>query len=121
MPRRCAAAVRLNPLSRKALIRMSRSCWSSQACRSWGTGAAATVAGRARAAVGQTLRVLVEGKLRKDGLLEGLSDEYLTVQFAGPPSLARSFAHVRIDEERDGVLFGELATPSERVALKVAG
>ena len=82
---------------------------------------ARTGAGRARAAVGQTLRVLVEGKLRKDGLLEGLSDEYLTVQFAGPPSLARSFAHVRIDEERDGVLFGELATPSERVALKVAG
>lgn len=82
---------------------------------------ARTGAERARAAVGQTLRVLVEGKLRKDGLLEGLSDEYLTVQFAGPPSLARSFAHVRIDEERDGVLYGELATPSERVALKVAG
>lgn len=75
---------------------------------------------RARQAMGQVLRVLVEGKPRPDGLLEGLSDEYLTVQFAGPPTLVRSFAHVRIEDERDGVLYGELASPESAARLRMA-
>lgn len=73
-----------------------------------------------RKSVGRVMRVLVEGKPRPDGLLEGLSDDYLTVQFAGPPSAIRQFVHVRAEEERDGVLFGELATPIQGHALKVA-
>jgi threonylcarbamoyladenosine tRNA methylthiotransferase MtaB len=75
---------------------------------------------RARQAMGKVLRVLVEGKPRPDGLLEGLSDEYLTVQFAGPPTLVRSFAHVRIEDERDGVLYGELASPESAARLRMA-
>lgn len=59
--------------------------------------------------LGRTMRVLVEGKVAKDGLLEGLTDHWLTVKFAASPSLARSFARVRLDEWREGALFGELA------------
>lgn len=63
----------------------------------------------ARRFLGRTMRVLVEGKTRKDGLLEGLTDNYLTVQFAGPATLQREFAWVRLDQEKDGVVLGELA------------
>ena len=62
--------------------------------------------------LGRTLRVLVEGKIGKDGLLEGLSDNYLTVKFAGSPSLARTMQHVRLDEWRNGVGYGELVSRS---------
>lgn len=68
--------------------------------------------------VGRTMRVLVEGKPRPDGTLEGLADNYLTVRFAGPTSLTRQFAWVRIDEEREGIAFGELA--SERLGPELA-
>jgi len=46
--------------------------------------------------VGRTMRVLVEGKLTKDGLLEGLTDNYLSVQFEGPTSLQRSLCQVKL-------------------------
>lgn len=75
---------------------------------------------RTTASVGRVVRVLVEGKPTKEGLLEGLSDEYLTVQFAGPKGLMRNFATVRIDEARNGIAFGELATPAQGTPLKVA-
>ena len=68
-----------------------------------------TGSGHARRFIGRTLRVLVEGKTTREGLLEGLTDNYLTVRFAGPTTIMRGFAWVRLDEERDGVLFGELA------------
>lgn len=68
---------------------------------------ARTGAEHARRFLGRTMRVLVEGKTTRDGLLEGLTDNYLTVQFAGPLSLQRDFAWVRLDEERGGVLLGE--------------
>jgi threonylcarbamoyladenosine tRNA methylthiotransferase MtaB len=58
--------------------------------------------------LGRTLRVLVEGKPNRDGLLVGLSDNYLEVQFAGPKSLLRHFAWIRLDQLKDGALFGEL-------------
>lgn len=69
----------------------------------------ATETGRGHAArfVGRTLRVLVEGKMTREGLLEGLTDNYLTVRFAGPQAWMRTLRWVRLDEERDGVLFGE--------------
>jgi len=60
--------------------------------------------------VGRTMRVLVEGKPCPDWTLEGLTDNYVTVKFAGPKSLARQFAWVRIEEERGGIAFGELAS-----------
>jgi threonylcarbamoyladenosine tRNA methylthiotransferase MtaB len=63
----------------------------------------------ARRFLGRTMRVLVESKTRRDGLLEGLTDNYLTVQFAGPATLQREFTWVRLDQEKDGVVLGELA------------
>lgn len=78
---------------------------------------ARTGAAHARGFLGRTMRVLVEGKLRSDGLLEGLTDNYLTVQFAGPSSLARDFAWVRLEEERGGVILGELAPAPSRQEL----
>lgn len=62
--------------------------------------------------LGRTLRVLVEGKLTPDGLLEGLTDNYIDVRFPGPKSLQRGFAAVRLEEARDGYAYGELVTPS---------
>jgi threonylcarbamoyladenosine tRNA methylthiotransferase MtaB len=67
----------------------------------------------------QTMRVLVEGKIGKDGLLQGLTDNYLEVKFAGSPSLARQFAWVRLDEARDGVAYGELAGKPSDLRLRV--
>lgn len=67
--------------------------------------------------VGRTMRVLVEGKPCMDGTLEGLTDNYLTVRFAGPTSLARQFAWVRIHEERDGIAYGEVAADKRSVEL----
>ncbi|MEQ1933041.1 MAG: MiaB/RimO family radical SAM methylthiotransferase, partial [Fimbriimonadaceae bacterium] len=58
--------------------------------------------------LGQTMRVLVEGKDRRDGLLEGLTDNYLTTQFVGDPGLKRSFVWVNMEEERDGVMVGRI-------------
>ncbi len=74
---------------------------------------ARTGAEHARRFVGRTMRVLVEGKTTKEGLLEGLTDNYLTVQFAGSPSLQRSFAWVRMEQEGNGILSGELTTKPE--------
>lgn len=69
-----------------------------------------TGAEHARRFLGRTLRVLVEGKMR-EGLLHGLTDNYLDVRFAGSPSLGGSFVHVRVDELRETTLYGEIATP----------
>ncbi|MCB0825282.1 MAG: tRNA (N(6)-L-threonylcarbamoyladenosine(37)-C(2))-methylthiotransferase MtaB [Armatimonadetes bacterium] len=62
--------------------------------------------------LGSTHRVLVERKA-KDGLLEGTTDNWLTVKFAGSPSLVRTLQYVRLDEQKDGVVYGELATQPE--------
>lgn len=71
--------------------------------------------------IGRTLRVLVEGKSSGDGLLQGLTDNYLEVKFPGPIALQRTFAHVRLEELRDGVIYGELATPpsSQKLPIRV--
>lgn len=57
--------------------------------------------------IGNTVEALVEGKVGKDGLLEGLTPDYFTVRFAGPQQIRRSLQNVRVDEQRDGVLIGE--------------
>jgi threonylcarbamoyladenosine tRNA methylthiotransferase MtaB len=59
--------------------------------------------------LGRTLRVLVEGKTTKDGLLQGLTDNYIEVRFAGPATLRRQFTWVRLDESLGTTAFGELA------------
>lgn len=59
--------------------------------------------------LGQTMRVLVEAKITKGGLLEGLTDNYLAVQFAGPTSLQKTISNVRLVETSGDVIMGELA------------
>lgn len=77
----------------------------------------------ARRYLGRTLRVLAEGKIDRDGLLGGLSDNYLEVRFAGPSSVRRTMVWVRVEDERGGVLFGErVGAPSpELPMLPLAG
>lgn len=66
--------------------------------------------------LGRTMRVLVEGKMTRDGLLEGTTDNWLTVRFAGPATMRRTLQWIRLDEERDGVVWGELsARPSPKL------
>ena len=69
--------------------------------------------------VGRTMRVLVEGKIGRDGMLEGLTDNWITVKFAGSPETARTIQWVRLDEERDGVAYGELVREPESGRLFV--
>lgn len=57
--------------------------------------------------LGRIMRVLVEGKPNRAGLLTGLTDNYLNVQYAGPSTHCRTLQWVRLDELRDGQLFGE--------------
>lgn len=70
--------------------------------------------------VGQTMRVLVEGKIGRDGLLEGLTDNWITVKFTGSADLARTIQWVRLDEERDGTAFGELTTRPRSGAIALS-
>ena len=60
--------------------------------------------------IGRTVRVLVEGKVKKADTLEGTTDNWITVRFTGSPSLARTMQWVRIDEEVGGIAYGELTT-----------
>ncbi|MCW5936976.1 MAG: tRNA (N(6)-L-threonylcarbamoyladenosine(37)-C(2))-methylthiotransferase MtaB [Fimbriimonadaceae bacterium] len=66
--------------------------------------------GRAHVArfLGQKVRVLVEGKTPRNGLLEGLSDNYLSVQFAGPPEVRGTCQWVRLERQEGLMLEGEL-------------
>jgi len=79
--------------------------------RSLAISEASTRTGRAHVEsfVGQTHRVLVEGKVTRDGLLTGLTDNYLEVAFAGPKSFKRQLCWVRLESAKDGVAYGELA------------
>lgn len=62
-----------------------------------------------RAQVGQTVRVLVEGFGRQEGMLTGRLDNNLTVEFAADAALLGQYAAVRLTGARATVLLGELA------------
>lgn len=64
----------------------------------------------ARKFVGRTLRTLVVGKETREGLLSGLTDNYLEVAFAGPKSLSGTLCWVRIDEVKDHLAYGEVVS-----------
>lgn len=64
--------------------------------------------------LGRTMRVLLESKPGKDGLMQGLTDNYLTVKLAAPLTMGRSLVWATLDEYRDGVIFGELAPPPRK-------
>lgn len=57
--------------------------------------------------LGRVMRVLVESKTGRDGLMGGLTDNYIEVRFAAPSSWSGQFVSVRLDEERDGAAYGE--------------
>lgn len=57
--------------------------------------------------VGRALEVLVEKKMR-DGLLTGLSDNYIRVCFAGSPGLIGEQVTVRTFEQKENYLLGRL-------------
>lgn len=78
-----------------------------------------TAAVHVRRFLGRTMRVLVEEKAR-DGLLTGLTDNYIEVRFAGPVSSVREFAMVRLDVEKEGVAFGEIAADPGGSWLRIA-
>jgi threonylcarbamoyladenosine tRNA methylthiotransferase MtaB len=69
--------------------------------------------------LGRTMRVLVERRSKKDGLLQGTTDNWLSVKFAGPPEFARTMQWVRLDELQGGTLIGELASEPARPQLQV--
>jgi threonylcarbamoyladenosine tRNA methylthiotransferase MtaB len=69
--------------------------------------------------IGQKFRVLVESKVASDGMLEGLTDNYIDIRFPGPRSLQRQFATVRLDEVRDGIGYGELASATDELRVLV--
>ncbi|MCD6362084.1 MAG: tRNA (N(6)-L-threonylcarbamoyladenosine(37)-C(2))-methylthiotransferase MtaB [Armatimonadetes bacterium] len=60
----------------------------------------------AQAAVGETVEVVVEG--RRDGLMTGISDNYLQVSFEGPDELRGHVARVRIGALEGDRLVGDL-------------
>ncbi len=73
--------------------------------------------------VGRTMRVLIEGKPTREGLLQGLTDNYLPVRLSGPTAMCRTLQWVRLEEYRDGSLHGEwVPEPSPtRIALPMSG
>ncbi|MBS1709143.1 MAG: tRNA (N(6)-L-threonylcarbamoyladenosine(37)-C(2))-methylthiotransferase MtaB [Armatimonadetes bacterium] len=73
----------------------------------------------ARRFLGRTMRVLVESKTHKDGTLEGLTDNWLTVRFHGPESLKRTLQSVRLDEEANGTLYGEWVSAERANSLRM--
>lgn len=60
------------------------------------------------ARLGRTMRVLVEGKQSKGGLMKGLTDNYIPVEFAGGSHLAGRLVWVRLLQLTDEGALGEL-------------
>lgn len=58
--------------------------------------------------VGTTQRVLVERQNKKSRLLQGFTENYLSVQFEGPVKLAGTIVQVKIDQLYDGELFASM-------------
>ncbi|MBQ3565922.1 MAG: tRNA (N6-isopentenyl adenosine(37)-C2)-methylthiotransferase MiaB [Oscillospiraceae bacterium] len=56
--------------------------------------------------IGRTMRVLVDGKSKKNGLLNGKSDEFVIVEFEGDESLIGSFVNVKITEAKNWAVTG---------------
>jgi tRNA A37 methylthiotransferase MiaB len=58
--------------------------------------------------IGTTQRVLVERQNKKSKLLQGFTENYLSVQFEGPAKLAGTVISVKIDYLQDGELFASM-------------
>lgn len=55
-----------------------------------------------------TFSVLVERRVKKSGLLQGFSDNYIPIQFEGGSKLIQSVARVRLDQVQHGQPIGTL-------------
>ncbi len=79
--------------------------------------AAQTGAEQMKRFLGRTMEVVVERKAGRDGLMEGVTSNWLTIKFTAPATTGGTLQWVRIEEFRDGVLYGELTSrPSLRMA-----
>lgn len=58
--------------------------------------------------LGDEVEVLVEGKARPEGLMHGLTRNYIEVEFAGPRSLTGTYARVRLTSLNGTGALGEL-------------
>ena len=66
-----------------------------------------------RSQLGRTLPVLVESKRTEDGLLKGVTPNYITVTFAGDSRLLGSITTVQLQELRDNIVFGQRTENNE--------
>lgn len=80
---------------------------------------AQTAIAHSRKFLGRTMPVLVE-KRRKDGLLEGLTDNYLEVRFPGPDALLKNLCEVKLVEPDGAAILGELAAPDRYEGLRAS-
>ncbi len=67
--------------------------------------------------VGETLEVVVLDRDGPDGMLEGLSDNYLRVWFAGDPALRGGTARVQVEQVTGRGLLGSLRDPGGRLCF----
>ncbi len=58
--------------------------------------------------IGRTMRVLVDGKSKKDGFMTGKSSEFVIVEFEGSESLTGSFVNVEITEAKNWAVVGKI-------------
>lgn len=56
--------------------------------------------------VGRTMKVLADGKSKKNGFLTGKSNEFVIVEFEGDESLIGNFVNVKITEARNWAVTG---------------
>ncbi len=70
---------------------------------------------RCASMVGKTVKVLVEGKTDKDGILTGRTSGNIIVDFPGDESLIGTFSNIRITKARNWILNGEVEQPPERI------
>lgn len=58
--------------------------------------------------IGRTMKVLVDGKSKTEGLMTGKSDEFIIVEFEGGQELMGSFVNVKITGAKNWAVIGEL-------------
>ena len=63
---------------------------------------------RCASMVGKTVKILVEGKTDKDGILTGRTSGNIIVDFPGEENIIGEFAYVKITKARNWILNGEL-------------
>ena len=63
---------------------------------------------RCASMVGRTVKVLVEGKTDKEGILTGRTSGNIIVDFEGDESLIGTFSNIRITKARNWILNGEV-------------